>query len=369
VVEQRGEDQEPLGETFDLMIETKFREMFAELQGKLHRAKLAKKEMKKQLHNRGKQINNAQYGISMLLGQASVLENDDRLMRMYDDYQYMKSREENQKVFKETLNKKLSKGEGTSSSGIGEILSKLQRVESFEQDEERGVKESLRSLNRSRDLLITALKVIKETSLISAEDMKKPELSFDLDVENFEDSTQDTPLESNTTSFRRESIRDCIPRVGRTILDKRALEKALSHLKDGEDSSNTNFIDLSDSANNCRIIFPNEKPVKLQKKLIKKEEVDMVGAMEEAMSRFSIKERQAQVKHVRVNFDEDDDNEGDEQLHNRHLDPLQYEIVQIKQDEEEEEEEEDWASDKEWNAQRVSEGTSVRMLADKNCRG
>eukprot|EP00960_Hanusia_phi_P067664 766677-Hanusia_phi.AAC.2 len=214
VVEQRGEDQEPLGETFDLMIETKFREMFAELQGKLHRAKLAKKEMKKQLHNRGKQINNAQYGISMLLGQASVLENDDRLMRMYDDYQYMKSREENQKVFKETLNKKLSKGEGTSSSGIGEILSKLQRVESFEQDEERGVKESLRSLNRSRDLLITALKVIKETSLIrnlsfvdddanamflSAEDMKKPELSFDLDVENFEDSTQDTPLESNTT--------------------------------------------------------------------------------------------------------------------------------------------------------------------------
>ena len=43
------------------------------------------------------------------------------------------------------------------------------------------------------------------------------------------------------------------------------------------------------------------------------------------------------------------------QLHHHHrVDPVQYEIVQVKDGEEEEEEEEEGAFDREWEAQRVS---------------
>ncbi|EKX53463.1 hypothetical protein GUITHDRAFT_101165 [Guillardia theta CCMP2712] len=350
--EEEEEEEEDEGWTpsasLDLTIETKFREMVRSLQGKMHRAKLAKKQVKQQLKNRLRYIHQAQYGVSVLSGRADVLENDDKLMKAYDEYLYAKKRDEDQKALYESL----SKGEGAS-SGIGDFLSKLHKDDSWEHDDIRGVRQTVRSLNHTRDLLITALKLISAAPLVSAEETRRQELSFDLDVENLEEVQDETPQTlSNSTSFRKEGLLESIPRVGRTILDKRALEKALSSLKDGQDSVNTNFVDLSDSANNCRISFPNEKVVKTKLKLMKKIDTDMAGEMEEALSRFSIKEMQAKGKHVHLNLDEDEQDEGVQLHHHHHVDPVQYEIVQFKDGEEEEEEEEEGAFDREWEAQR-----------------
>ena len=106
---EEEEEEEEEGWTpsasLDLTIETKFREMVRSLRGKMHRAKLAKKQVKKQLKNRLRYIHQAQYGVSVLSGRADVLENDDKLMKAYDDYLYAKKRDEDHKALTESMSK------------------------------------------------------------------------------------------------------------------------------------------------------------------------------------------------------------------------------------------------------------------------